>query len=285
MKKINIFFLLIGILHSSSLHSQIKGEANYLIKYEANFAFDSTDREERTIEMHSLYTGDKTSYYVSDLFIALDSIISQFRENPQAGMRRMRGNFIDMPRPEFIAKVYKDLEKKEALIQATLIRDQVIYEEEDFPVSWNISDETKEIGEYLAQKAVTDFGGRKWEAWFTFQVPIQDGPYIFSGLPGLILELSDSDNDYQFSVTSIKPLKEKYSINSDSREVKKTSKSRFITRYKNFRENPLGEFADRLRNSEMQFPDPITGEMISVSDLIRRAKQEAAKRNNYIERF
>ncbi|HLS31677.1 MAG TPA: GLPGLI family protein [Flavobacteriaceae bacterium] len=285
MKKTTFLIALFSILLSYSLPAQVKGEASYQVKYEVNFAIDSTDRGERTIEMHNLYTGNSVSYYVSDVFIALDSMMTQFRENPQAGMRRMSGNFQDMPRPEFLARVYKDLKDNETWVTAAVLRDRYLYEETDIPVVWKMTEETKEIGEYSAQKATTHFGGRDWTAWFTFQVPIQDGPYVFSGLPGLILELSDTDEDYQFNVTSIKPLEEKYEIELKTDKLKNLSKKEFIKAYENFRENPLGQFADRIRQMDMKFPDPTTGDMISGSEFIRRAKQEVARRNNYIERW
>ncbi|RTZ46452.1 GLPGLI family protein [Chryseobacterium arthrosphaerae] len=41
----------------------------------------------------------------------------------------------------------------------------------------------KKNREFNTQKAVCDFAGRKWTAWFTADLPIQDGPYKFYGLP------------------------------------------------------------------------------------------------------
>lgn len=44
-----------------------------------------------------------------------------------------------------------------------------------------------------------NFGGRIWTAWFAPEIKIADGPYKFSGLPGLILKLEDDKGDYRFS--------------------------------------------------------------------------------------
>jgi GLPGLI family protein len=65
---------------------------------------------------------------------------------------------------------------------------------------WNISSEKKKIDKFTAQKATTVFGGRTWEAWFTQEIPFPYGPYKFHGLPGLILEISDSKENYIFSL-------------------------------------------------------------------------------------
>src|SRR5699024_5857726 len=274
MKKLTSFIILSFLFFlSNTLQAQIKGEANYLIKYETDFAIDSTDREERTKEIHHLYTGKSISYYVSEVHLRLDTLISKFRDMSPSQMSRSSSNFEDMPRPDFLAQVFKDIEKQEALVRVRVLREGYIYEENDFPVEWEISEESKEIGEYTAQKATTSFGGRNYEAWFTFEVPIQDGPYVFSGLPGLILEISDLDKDYQFFVSSIESLKENVEINSEKEDFKTVEKKKFIKAFQNFRENPLGPFAETVRNLE-QVPDPTTGEMISGSELIRKVKKE-----------
>lgn len=281
MKRLLFLCLLVC---AASLQAQVKGETNYLVKYEAVFAIDSTDIENKAVEMHSLYTGADMSYYASDLYIELDSLFARMqKEGPQA-WRRM-GGMQNMPRPEFAPQVYKDFQEGKAWIAVRLSRDQYIYEETEFPIQWEFGEETKQIEDYTVQKATASFGGRKWIAWFTMQVPIQDGPYLFSGLPGLILELEDSQGLFEFSVTSIEPLKETKIIDHSDKNYQTLTKARFAKAYENFRKNPLGEFGDRVRNMDFKLPDPTTGEMISGAEFARRIKEEAAKRNNYIERF
>lgn len=69
---------------------------------------------------------------------------------------------------------------------------------------WDITNsEPKVILGYEVKKATTNFGGRKWTAWFTPEIPIQDGPYKFYGLPGLILKISDDTNEYSFEIKGI----------------------------------------------------------------------------------
>lgn len=273
-----LFFISIPIF------SQIEVEANYLVKYEVNFAIDSTEREERTIEIHDLYAGSNSSYYVSEVLVKLDTMMAKFKNMSMQQMRRTRGSFNDIPRPEFIARVFKDAKEDKALVQVQLLREKYVYEEKNFPVEWEIHDETKQIEDYVAQKATTRYGGRNYEAWFTFQVPIQDGPFVFNGLPGLILEVSDLDEDYKFSVISVQKLDETRSFNSESDEYQEVKKDKFIKAYGNLRKDPLGSFAETIRKME-SVPDPMTGEMISGAELIRKMRKEADRRNNYIERW
>jgi len=71
-------------------------------------------------------------------------------------------------------------------------------------LDWKISSEQKIIGKYKSQKAETNYGGRNWIAWFTTELPFSDGPYIFNGLPGLIVSIQDSNNDYSFNLIEVK---------------------------------------------------------------------------------
>lgn len=70
--------------------------------------------------------------------------------------------------------------------------------------TWQLTATTKPFAGYTCRKATTLFAGRKWEAWFTTEVPVSDGPYKFMGLPGLIIEIYDIDKDYNFSLLQLK---------------------------------------------------------------------------------
>lgn len=73
-------------------------------------------------------------------------------------------------------------------------------------INWNISDEIKKVENYTLQKATTNFGGRNWIAWFCKDIPFNEGPFKFRGLPGLIFELSDSNKNFIYHlVKSEKP--------------------------------------------------------------------------------
>ncbi len=45
--------------------------------------------------------------------------------------------------------------------------------------------------DFKCTKAVGDFRGRKYEVWFTTEIPIKFGPWKLHGLPGLVLKVVD----------------------------------------------------------------------------------------------
>lgn len=54
-------------------------------------------------------------------------------------------------------------------------------------INWTITDEQKEINGYQCKKAYLNDNSNVY-AWFTPQIPVSGAPYMFFGLPGLVLE-------------------------------------------------------------------------------------------------
>uniref|UniRef100_UPI002587EFBD GLPGLI family protein n=1 Tax=uncultured Chryseobacterium sp. TaxID=259322 RepID=UPI002587EFBD len=86
---------------------------------------------------------------------------------------------------------------------------------EDQKIVWKIFPDKQKIGEFNAQKATTSFGGRQWTAWFTVDIPFQDGPYKFCGLPGLIVKIEDDTASHIMTLLGNKIVEENNEIKAD----------------------------------------------------------------------
>jgi GLPGLI family protein len=85
----------------------------------------------------------------------------------------------------FPADLYRDYKKKEIRVVDNIFIHSIIYKDELKPQDWEILSDTVTILGYLSQKAICRYRGRDWEAWFTSEIPISEGPWKFYGLPGL----------------------------------------------------------------------------------------------------
>jgi GLPGLI family protein len=102
--------------------------------------------------------------------------------------------------------------------------------EENIPVQdWVIKNDTLTVAGFLCQKAMCQFRGRNYTAWFTFEIPINNGPWKFGGLPGLILKVYDNDMLYSFEVTKIDYGIKKYPIKMhDYKNYKKINREKLL---------------------------------------------------------
>ncbi|CAL2094094.1 putative GLPGLI family protein [Tenacibaculum sp. 190524A02b] len=89
-------------------------------------------------------------------------------------------------------------------------------------IKWEITRETKKIGEYICFKALARFRGRNYTAWFTPQVPVLFGPYKFHGLKGLILEIADDTKEVMFRAEKIEYVQ--LPIQKKDKKIKRVSK-------------------------------------------------------------
>jgi GLPGLI family protein len=99
--------------------------------------------------------------------------------------------------------LFKSLKTKELIYREFISKKPFIVTDSLPDIKWSISEETKTIGNLLCQKAVGNFRGRTYTAWFALKIPISDGPWKLCGLPGLIIEATDEKNHIRFEFQSI----------------------------------------------------------------------------------
>lgn len=72
--------------------------------------------------------------------------------------------------------------------------------------NWTVGDSTINILGYECVKAEMDYHGRHWTAWFSPEIPLQDGPWKLCGLPGLILAAEADNGKYKFEATGLETI-------------------------------------------------------------------------------
>ena len=173
MKKLTIFFLFISAFAMAQTHRFI---------YEYQFKTDSTAEKPRKENMALDINPEEIKFY-NYQYVIIDSL------NKTRGESSMMW---DDETPAIIRKKNSDINL------AYIMVDDLFVMETDDKINWNLSNETKTLGNYTLQKATTKFGGRNWTAWFNKDVNLSEGPYKFRGLPGLIFEISDDKNQHHF---------------------------------------------------------------------------------------
>lgn len=105
-------------------------------------------------------------------------------------------------------KNIKDFDAQTITVWDSQMGDCYRYTVEMDDLQWELMDSIKNVLDYECQLATADYHGRKWYAWFTPEIPVQDGPWQLCGLPGLIMEAITADGEYGFTIKGIQQCNE-----------------------------------------------------------------------------
>jgi GLPGLI family protein len=227
MKKIAIIALALFV-------QNVFAQANRFV-YQVTMKSDAANKNDIKTENAYLDISQEKSLFYSENRVKRDSIMQKTFQS--GGAISFNRDQLEGLRSNINYSVEKDKKDQKTYFKDRLGRDMYSYEE-DRPLNWKILQETTKIGEYKVQKAETDFGGRKWTAWFTTDLPYQDGPYKFSGLPGLIVKVEDSQGDYSFDLMRNYKIAELANLSTRGNIIKVKRKD-YLKQQEKYRTDPM----------------------------------------------
>lgn len=248
--------------------------------YQATLTPDSTNVEKKT-ELAYLDTDGKKSFFYAENTMKRDSVMERMRATKnfdRSQMENLRSNL------QFT--IEKDLVNQNLVYKSRIGRDQYSYNESP-TFSWKILPETVKIGDYETQKAETQFAGRTWYAWFTQQIPLQDGPYKFGGLPGLIVKVQDAKGDYSFDLMQTKKIAEVQQPQTRGQYIN-IPKSKYTDLEKKMQKDPASFFTAQRSGGGGRGPAGGGGNRPGIDpkqmqEFQKRMETEAKSKNNPIE--
>ena len=287
MKRISALFLLLSLMISAQ---------NNRVIYEYKFAPDSTKIDSLKTEWMYLDINKKGSKYYSKSAFESDSIVNEsIKKQMASGMKS-----ISVSRQSIGGEINYEVEKTYPDYKTFLVSNignDTYKIAEDRKPNWKISTEKKQLGTFNVQKATTDFAGRSWTAWFTTEVPIQDGPYKFSGLPGLIVQIEDQTGTHKMELKGLKKIAETKTeeLNTpgkDSPLLRKkpleVNRSQYVKQLKQYQNDPVQGMREILNRPNSKVSINVNGKEISdpkevLRELEKNAKEELQRNNNTIE--
>ncbi|MBR5782046.1 MAG: GLPGLI family protein [Bacteroidales bacterium] len=175
------------------------GESQYVIVYEMSYVNDTSKLDKIYHDEIILEIGSELSKSYSYKTYRYDSTYTDSNRKGAHNYPSPKSSAF----PVDVVKKYKD--KKMTIYQRTPSDGPIFeYEENMNLFDWKLTSEMKEILGFACIKATCDFRGRNWAAWFTMDIPLQDGPWKFNGLPGLIMRVESEKGDYVFECIKIK---------------------------------------------------------------------------------
>nr|WP_068891183.1 GLPGLI family protein [Pedobacter panaciterrae] len=155
--------------------------------------------------------------------------VSVFRAESAKDLSGMPGTTVSNATEGESYQIVKDKQNGKISVfdYAKVVGDRFKYEDDLGGLKWEITDVTDTVASYNCQKATLNFRGRDYIAWFTTEIPLSDGPWKFSGLPGLVLKVEDSKGLFSFRLIGMKQLSTPVPILIDDSKSIKCSRADF----------------------------------------------------------
>lgn len=185
------------------ISNYVYGQVNYKQKvlYELKFKESNSDIDYKS-EIMMLRISDTASKFQSYYRYKKDSLEYDLKSK-KVNVYSILDSLKRMPRASFVNIIMKSYNQGIIINAEPAVGVQFYTSESADNFKWEIKDSVKFIGKYLCKKATTKYAGRNYIAWYSEDIGISDGPYKFTGLPGLILELYDTNKIFIYSVISI----------------------------------------------------------------------------------
>lgn len=233
-----LFFYILSYSQSDKKDS-LRGEFTYLLKAKLNTSTPDYIHE----ELFSLQVVGKQAFFVSNQSLKRDSVLKNSTKTITEGnttILSLKG--VSVPQTRF---PYMIIQANEKIQYFRLVFMSYLTYKEPVISNWKLINESKVINTINCKKAEVNFKGRNWIAWYSIEIPFPYGPYKFSGLPGLIVKITDDKGDYDFELIKSIPnskLKGKLvNVNIDKyKGAIATTQPKFEKALKDANENAIG---------------------------------------------
>ena len=227
------------------------GKAIYKTSIKSSFSFDEDENSTMSDDMKKQLQAQLHKMNQKTFILNFDQKTSSYKEEI----------ILDVPKPQVgggdivmmsfggsgNASVYfKNIKEKRFSNQTEIMGKRFLVKDKLPEYKWELSSETKNIGNYTCYKATFteeveniqmtfDIGEAKEEkkketiittAWYTPQISVANGPGNYQGLPGLILEINDGKKIIVCTEIILKPF-EKNTI-KEPKKGKVVSQNKFL---------------------------------------------------------
>lgn len=204
MKKHKLILCIFSLFACRSAQAQHITDTAFLeCRYSLHYLKDTMETGKTTDDYMILRIGNKASVYYSYSTFYVDSLR---KADIDAGVPleiMLQNRATKYGRKGETYRIVKKFPEKRLIYTDKIASKYYRYEEPIPEFEWTIEDQTRDIWGFKCFKAECTFRGRRYIAWFTPEIAVNNGPWKFHGLPGLILEVRDERNQYVFEFAGI----------------------------------------------------------------------------------
>ncbi len=243
------------VIHSGKIAADTIGRVQLALQYEAKFVTEVQKAGNVADETMLLEVGKGISKFYSYTKYVGDSIFDVDRANgasfetiQEHAKQYGKGNWSEMT-----FKGYP-VGKVTTLDQVAGINRLRCEETEERP-AWKLEEDTAGILSYTCRKAVCEFKGRKWTAWYAPEIPISEGPWKLYGLPGLILKAEDEAKHYSFVCVGLEENRTDKAILFQGKKYEPVDRKAYNKLHERYFADPVGFIIGSSPNVKIKITD------------------------------
>ncbi|MGE8533313.1 GLPGLI family protein [Chryseobacterium sp. D764] len=201
-KLIQIFILFYSVLSYAQSYRQdtLHGEFTYQLKAKFDLRTDYKHEEQFLLQI-----GNNRAFFASNISLKGDSVMTA----SGTATKNADGSItLGWKKGTVIPKTglsFTIIQSNENIQYFRLVGMSLLTYKEPIIKNWKLINESKVINTINCKKAEVTFKGRNWIAWYSPEIPLPYGPYKFSGLPGLIVKITDDKGDFDFELVKSIP--------------------------------------------------------------------------------
>jgi GLPGLI family protein len=177
--------------------------------YEFNFCPDTTNKKDVVKKKMYLFICDSVSYFFNSEKFVFDSILSN--EGTFKGFDPKNPDFIQksqyllstLPKNQDNSIIIKYRNSKKIKSSDLIGLDHFYYYEHSEIFNWKLETGSFMFDSFQCKAANLNFRGRNYKALYSIDLPIMDGPYKFSFLPGLIVHIADALHEVEYKLVAL----------------------------------------------------------------------------------
>ena len=227
--EITILFLASYIVTTCACSQEMTDTVDVRVQYHALYKL-TLEQKETFDDINMLDIGKHSSRFYSqryEQFLSMRDSVKNLASDPMSYLKFLGDRFGSKKGREY--EVYKHIPQKGVLTYTDVLHNDFFfcYEEPIPAFSWELVEGDTLIISYPCHKAVCKFRGRTWTAWYTLELPFDNGPWKLGGLPRLILCAFESRNEFSFVATGIEQLQETTTIRFRPKRYERLTPTKF----------------------------------------------------------
>ncbi|MDO4984252.1 MAG: GLPGLI family protein [Prevotella sp.] len=225
--------LLLVVMFGDSMAQKVIDHAYLKCQYKYTYIRDTLTGKSDN-DLLALQIGHKISKCYSQYSVQVDSILALPNSDDVLlqHIKQAISAKTDYPHKRMKAYVYKNYPNGKMTVTDGVTMQDYVYEDSLDLQNWDIKDSIKTIMGYSVQKAECDFRGRHWTAWFTEDIPVNNGPWKLGNLPGLIMEAYSDGMQNHFVINGLEKTANEPIVFSKtyvgSRKYVRTTRKKFL---------------------------------------------------------